>query len=249
MPRIADSRPTSKLVVFLVVLVSLSFAVLLSSSPTEKRLSVYSAAADYSLTVTEHGGRDYVGLLEILEPLGRVTARSRGGQWKLRFKDIEGQFANGSRKVRIRGNELDLGAPFVLANERGLVPVDSLVILLPRFLGHAVVFRNSARRLFIQEAATTYSAELSKTTPPKLILNFTTAVNPMIATEPGKITLSFLRDPVVGSGPPTVTFDDKSISSISFQEANGMAEITVSGSVPLLASFSNNRRTITIAPA
>jgi N-acetylmuramoyl-L-alanine amidase len=61
--------------------------------------------------------------------------------------------------------------------------------------------------------------------------------------------MSFLRDPVVGSGPPTTTFDDKTISSTSFQEANGMAQITVSGGVPLLASFSNNRRTITIAPA
>lgn len=232
------------------VLLGLGSVLLLSSSPTaEKRITVYSPSADYSLAVTEHGGRDYVGLLEMLEPLGPVTARAERGRWKLRFKDVDAQFASGNHKARIRGKELDLGGPFVLNSERGLVPIDSLVILLPRFLGHTVVLHNSARRLFIQLNGTTYSADLSKTSPPKLTLNFTTAVNPMIATEPGKITMSFLRDPVVGSGPATVTFDDKTISSASFQEANGMAEITVSGSVPLLASFSNNRRTITIAPA
>jgi N-acetylmuramoyl-L-alanine amidase len=238
------------------VLIVLAVAVLVGSvlrvsgSPTpEKRITIYSPSAEYSLSVAEHGGRDYVGLLEILEPLGRVAARTDHGRWKLRFKDVDAQFANGNPKARIRGRDLDLGAPFVLKNERGLVPIDCLAILLPRFLGQNVIFHNSARRLFIQQNGTTYWAELTKTSAAKLTLNFSTAVNPMIATEPGKVTMSFLRDPVVGSGPPTLSFDDKTISSTTFQETNGMAEITVSGSVPLLASFSNNGRTITIAPA
>lgn len=234
----------------LAVAVSIGSVVLLSGSPTpEKRITIYSPSAEYSLSVVEHGGRDYIGLLEILEPLGPVAAHTDHGRWKLRFKDVDAQFATGNSKARIRGRDLDLGAPFVLNNERGLVPIDCLAILLPRFLGQTVVFHNSARRLFIQQSGTTYAAELSKTSPAKLTLHFTTAVNPMIATEPGKLTMLFLRDPVVSSGPPTISFDDKAISSTTFQENNGMAEITVSGSVPLLASFSNNGRTITIAPA
>jgi N-acetylmuramoyl-L-alanine amidase len=61
--------------------------------------------------------------------------------------------------------------------------------------------------------------------------------------------MTFTRDPVIASGPPTVSFNATSISSASFVESNGAAEITISGGVPLLASFGNDGRTITIAPA
>jgi hypothetical protein len=44
-----------------------------------------------------------------------------------------------------------------------------------------------------------------------------------------------------------VTYNEKEISSTTFQESNGAAELTITGSLPLLASFSNDGRTITIA--
>jgi len=218
-------------------------------TPEEKRISIYSPAADYSLSVTEREGKDYVGLLEILEPLGGVTAKIEGQKWQLRFNDSDAQFTPDSNKARIRGRDVDLTARFLLENNRGLVPVDSLVTLLPNFLGIPVVFHTTARRLFISEAGTTYKTELKKTTPPKLVLNFSSPVNPTIGTEPGKLTMIFLRDPLVPSGPETVNFNDKAISSATFKENNGAVEVTVNGPVPLLASFSNDGRTITIAPA
>lgn len=218
-------------------------------APEEKRISIYSPAADYSLSITEREGKDYVGLLEILEPLGGVTARTQGQKWQLRFNDVDAQFTPGSSKVRIRGRDFDLAARFLMENNRGLAPVDSLVTLLPNFLGVPVVFHTTGRRLFISEAGTTYKAELRKTTPPKLVLNFSSPVNPTIGTEPGKLNMIFLRDPLVPSGPETVNFNDKTISSATFKEDNGAVEVTVNGTVPLLASFSNDGRTITIGPA
>jgi N-acetylmuramoyl-L-alanine amidase len=125
--------------------------------------------------------------------------------------------------------------------------VSSLTTVLPGFLGIPVVFHITARRLFINQAATHYTTDFNKTAP-KLVLNFTSPVNPSIGTEPGKLHMVFQRDPLLPSGPDTTDFDSKTISSASFQESNGAAEITVAGSVPLLASFSNNGRTITIAP-
>jgi N-acetylmuramoyl-L-alanine amidase len=80
-------------------------------------------------------------------------------------------------------------------------------------------------------------------------MNFSSPVNPTIGTEPGKVRMVFLRDPLLPSGPETINFHDKAIATARFQEANGAAEITVSGGVPLMASFSNDGRTITIAPA
>jgi N-acetylmuramoyl-L-alanine amidase len=220
-----------------------------SASPTEKRISVYSPVANYSLSVVERDNHGYVGLLEILEPLGPVTARMQDKKWKLRFNDVDGQFIPNDNRTRIRGKDFDLPQRFLMENGRGLVPVDSLVTLLPRFLGIPVTFHVEARRLFISEAGTTYSAELSKGAPPKLVMNFSSPVNPTIGTEPGKLHMVFLRDPLLAPAAPTVTFNNKTISSLNFQESNGAAEITVSGGIPLLASFSNDGRTITIAPA
>jgi N-acetylmuramoyl-L-alanine amidase len=120
---------------------------------------------------------------------------------------------------------------------------------LPQFIGIPVVFHVNSRRLFISEAGTTYTAEMNKSTPGKLVLNFSRPVNPSISTEPGKLRMSFLRDPLLPSGPQTVTYNEKEISSTTFQESNGAAELTITGSLPLLASFSNDGRTITIAPA
>jgi N-acetylmuramoyl-L-alanine amidase len=80
-------------------------------------------------------------------------------------------------------------------------------------------------------------------------MNFTSPVNPMIATEPGKLRMVFTREPLVPPGSQTLTFDSPAIPSATFQENNGTAEIIVNGPVPLFASFSNEGRTITITPA
>jgi N-acetylmuramoyl-L-alanine amidase len=234
------------LVLSLLVIASV---LVLSANPDEKRISVYSPVANYSLSIVQRDNRDYIGLLEILEPLGTVSARMQDKKWKLRFNDVDGQFIPGDTRARIRGKDLDLPQRFLMDEGRGLVPVDCLVTLLPRFLGIPVTFHVEARRLFISETGTTYTAELSKTTPPKLVLNFSSPVNPTIGTEPGKLHMVFLRDPLLASGTQTVTYNNKVIASLNYQESNGAAEITVFGGLPLLASFSNDGRTITIAAA
>ncbi|HEY1272327.1 MAG TPA: N-acetylmuramoyl-L-alanine amidase, partial [Terriglobales bacterium] len=155
----------------------------------------------------------------------------------------------GTNRVRIRGKDVDLAGPFLLENDRGLVPVESLVTLLPHFLGFPVTFHVGARRLFIKEEGTTYAIEFNKAGPPRLVMNFSAPVNPTIATEPGKLRMVFVRDPLLLSGAESASYNDKTIPSATFQESNGAVEIAVTGTVPLLASFSNDGRTITIAPA
>jgi N-acetylmuramoyl-L-alanine amidase len=218
-------------------------------SSEQRLLSVYSPVANYSLLLAQRDGRDYVGLLEMLEPLGTVSSKTEGQNWRLRFNGIEGVFPNGSSRVRIHGRDVDLPSRFLLENGRGLIPVDSVVTLLPDFLGFPVLFHSTARRLFVREQGTTYSTQLNNTNPAKVVLNFSSPVNPKIATEPGKLRMTFNRDPVVASGPPVVSFGSSAISSASFVENNGTAEITIAGGVPLLATFGNDGRTVTITPA
>jgi N-acetylmuramoyl-L-alanine amidase len=85
--------------------------------------------------------------------------------------------------------------------------------------------------------------------PGGLVINFSSPVNPMIATEPGKLRMVFQREALVAPGAETLTFASKVIASATYSENNGAAEIAVSATVPLFANFGNAGRTITISPA
>src|SRR5207244_3715728 len=143
----------------------------------------------------------------------------------------------------------DLPGKFKLENGRGLVPLASLGTVLPQFLGAPVAFRESSRRLFIGNVSVHFVAQVNRANPPSLVMEFSSPVNPMIATEPGKLRMVFTHEPIVPPSSQTLTFDSKTIPSASYQEDNGAVEITVNGSVPLFASFSNDGRTITVTAA
>jgi len=227
----------------------LATATLLSAAPAadEKHISVYSPVAIYTLPVQERAGREYVGLLELLEPLGRVSTETDGRHWRLRYNAVDAEFIAGRTRARIRGRDFDFTAPFLIENSRGLVPLSSLNGFLPRFLGAPVNLRESSRRLFIGDVGIQISFQLDHSNPPRLTLNFSAPVNPTISTEPGKLRMVFKRDPVVSPGSQSISFDNKVITQASYSENNGAAELDVAASEPLLASFSNDRRTIIVS--
>jgi N-acetylmuramoyl-L-alanine amidase len=224
-------------------------AIVPAGSADEKRISIYSPSANYSLPVVDRNGHEYVGLLEILEPLGTVNSRTDGLHWKIRYNDLEADFVNGKTRAKIRGRDFDLPSDFLLESGRGLVPAASLGALLSRILNLPTAFNENSRRLFVGNVATHFTAQLNRTTPLRLVMNFTAPVNPSIATEPGRLRMTFHREPIVAPGSTTLTFDDKTIPSATYAENNGTAEIDVNGTAPLMASFSNDGRTITIAAA
>lgn len=229
----------------LVILIPLS-AMILSGGP-EKHLSVYSVAANYSLPIVQRDGRDYVGLLEVLEPLGKVSARTDGTHWHLKYYREEDDFQVGKTRARIQGRDLELPAKFLVENNRGLVSVSSLSTLLPKILGGPVTLHEDSARLFIGSVATHFTASLAGDNPPRLVFNFTAPVNPTVATEPGTLRMTFAHEPVVSPASPTLTFGSRTIPSANYSEGNGTAVVTVHSTIPVMASFSNDGRTITIA--
>jgi len=241
-------RPLVRVLRAFTGLLVLASTILLSGSPEEKHIAIYSTAANYSLPVIERNLTEYVGLLEVFEPLGTVSAKINGTHWKFRYNDVDSEFTAGTNRARIRGTDVNLPASFLLENSRGLVPLASLGTLLPKILGGPVTFNPTARRLFIGDVAVHFTAQVMKTAPPVLVMNFTAPVNPAIATEPGKLRMVFSREGVVAPGSRSLTFDSQIIPSANFVEENGRAEVVVSSSVPLIASFSNDGRTITIGP-
>jgi len=240
------SRPRSLVLATAAVIAT---ALLLSAAAPEKHFTVYSVAANYSLSLVQREGRDYVGLLEVLEPLGKVSSKSDGPRWRLRYNNVEGDFQVGKTYARIQGRDAELSAKFLVENKRGLVPVSSLSSILPRFLGGPVTLHEDSGRLFIGSVATHFTASLSGDNPTRLVFNFTAPVNPMVATEPGKLHMTFSREPIVAPAAPTLTFGSKAIPSASYSEGNGTAVITVNSTLPVIASFSNDGRTVTIAPS
>jgi N-acetylmuramoyl-L-alanine amidase len=222
-------------------------AIFLSGTPVEKHLSVYSLAANYSVPVVQREGRDYVGLLDVLEPLGRVSAKTDGARWRLRYNNVETGFVADKNRAQVLGRDTDLGGKFLLENQRGLVPVSSLASLLPRILGGPVTLHELSDRLFVGSVGTHFTASLSSDNPPRLVFHFSAPVNPMIASEPGALHMTFKREPVVAPASPTLTFGSKGIPSASYSETNGAAVVTVNTSIPVMASFSNDGRTITVA--
>ena len=242
-----DLRGALHLVFFLGSLVF--FPVLLSPAVPQKRLSLYSTVANYSLPIVQRQGRDYVGLLEVLEPLGAVSAKSDGLHWRLHYNNILGEFTVDKNHARIQGHDADLSATFLMENGRGLVPLASLNSLLPRFLGGPATLHEESDRLFIGNVATHFTASVAPDDPSHLIFQFTAPVNPSVATEPGKLHMTFSHEPITAPASPTLTFASKNIPSAEYSESNGAAQITVTTTVPLMAAFSNEGRTITLTPA
>ena len=231
---------------------------LLSGATPDKHLSVYSVAANYSLPLVQRDGRDYVGLLELLEPLGRVSAKTEGSRWRLRYNNVQGDFQINKAHARVQDRDADLQGKFLLENQRGLVPVAALGSLLPRFLGGPVTLHEDSGRVFIGNIATHFTASLSSANPPKLVFHFSAPVNPTIATEPGAaehgaaahetLRMTFSHEPVVGPASPTLTFGSKAIPSATYSESNGTAIVTINSNIAVMANFSSDGRTITVAP-
>ena len=224
-------------------------ALLVSAAAPDKHLAVYSTAANYSVPVVQRQGQEYVGLLELLDPLGSVSAKSDPPRWRLHYNNVLGEFTVGSSRARVQGRDADLPGKFLMENGRGLVPLASLNSLLPRFLGGPATLREESNRLFIGNIATHFTASVAPNDPSRLIFRFTAPVNPSVASEPGRLRMTFRREPLTGPASPMLTFGSKIIPSADYSENNGAAEIEVTTSIPLIASFSPDGRTITLGPA
>jgi N-acetylmuramoyl-L-alanine amidase len=227
----------------------LFLAVLLApGAAPEKHLSVYSTAANYSLPIVQRQGHEYIGLLELLDPLGTVSVKVDPPRWHIHYKNILGEFTVGKTHARVQGRDSDLSGKFLMENGRGLVPLAGLGSLLPRFLGGPATLHQESGRLFIGNIATHFTASVSPDDPSHLVFHFTGPVNPSVAAEPGKLRMTFGHEPVTAPASPTLTFGSKTIPEATYSENNGTAQITVTTTVPLLASFSPDGRTITLAP-
>src|SRR5882762_11869012 len=137
----------------------------------DKRIMIFSPLTGFSLPVVERDGHDYVGLVDVLEPLGTVAATRDGTKWRLRFERRNAEFIGGQTQAQVEGKTLALASPFLLESGRGLVPVSGLGALVQEVTGtRPVVFHEDSRRLFVGKVAVRFTEELRKDSPPVLVL-------------------------------------------------------------------------------
>jgi N-acetylmuramoyl-L-alanine amidase len=219
-----------------------------ASAGKNQPIAVYSNLADYSLPVVQRNGQDYVDLVAVLEPLGTVSGKTEGSRWILDYDDVQGEFEQNSTKASIAGKSISLPGPFFLENDRGFVTLGSLPSILPLFLGKPVSFDAAAQRLMLGAVPIHFIAQLKSENPPSLVLEFSSPVNPRVATAPGSLQLTFHNEELAPPESSSLNFNSKVIPSAKYEEDNGTPVVTISGTVPLFAMFSNDGRTITIGP-
>ncbi|MGA2688049.1 MAG: N-acetylmuramoyl-L-alanine amidase [Candidatus Korobacteraceae bacterium] len=241
-----------------VVLPAIGLAVLVTHLATvhaqpADQLTVYSPQTSYSVPLLDVKGLPYAGLVDLLEPLGEIDARPDGKKYKVKFtppggRAVEAQFNEGKDKAKLLGQNYKLPANFVLQNDRGYVPLSSVPEIVNKLLAKPVQLHSAARRLFVGDVPIRYSLELDKSNPPKLVVSFPSPVNPTVATEPGRVRFTFHREPVVSNGQDSVNFEDAMITGAVFAEHDGLAELDVMGTAPLMANFADGGKTIIVTP-
>ncbi len=185
--------------------------------------------------------------------MGTVDARVDGKKLKLRFsapglREVELQFHDGKDKGKVGGNNLKLAANFVLRDGRGYVSLSSVSAVLSSALALPIRLNPGARRLFVGDVGKRFALELRSGAPSKLFVSFDSPVNPTIATEPGHIRFKFRRDPVLPAI-DQVSFADPLITGARFTEHDGVGELDVTGTGPLMANFADGGKTIVITAA
>ena len=232
------------------LLVAVTVATLLLPAPSaeEKRLTVYAPEHSYVVAIEPREGSDWVSLYDVLAPLGETTSRVEGHRWRLRFNRVNAEFDDRRQQARIGAFRVDLAAPPRLEGDRGLVPYASISALAAHFLEKRVDFHAASHRLLIGDVGIRFTATVKKGETSVVVLSFSAPVNPTISTEAGTLRMTFRRQPVV-SYSEHFSFDNNLIPSATYTESGGTAELTMTGTAPLMASFGEGGKTITISPA
>jgi N-acetylmuramoyl-L-alanine amidase len=232
---------SGRVTTLLLLLLAISFA----AEP--RRVAVYAPQADYQVDILVRDGVDYVGITDLLEPLGRLESHIEGKKLILVFNGGAAEFQDAKRQYRTRSSsKLELASNFVLVDGRGYIPTASMVHLLSNIAGQSVEFHAAPRRLFVGSTQFHFSAEL-RHAPYRLVLSFPNPVNPSTTIEKNRVRLLFHREPVVSNGTDNASYGDPFVASTSFTEIPGGAEFIANILQPATVSVSDGGRTVTIA--
>src|SRR5208283_5065113 len=132
--------------IFVRVTTLLLFLLAVCFAAEPRRVSVYAPRATYQVDILVRDGVDYVGLTDLLEPLGRLESRVQGNKLTLVFNGAAADFQDGKRPYRTSANpRLELASNFLLVDGRGYIPAASMTQLLARIADQSAEFHTASR--------------------------------------------------------------------------------------------------------
>ncbi|HEU4415183.1 MAG TPA: N-acetylmuramoyl-L-alanine amidase [Candidatus Angelobacter sp.] len=246
----------NRLRIIIIAAAGLCCALEIAGAGNDQQLTVYTAQKSYSLPVFDRDGQPYIAVEDLLLPLGAAPPRMKGKEWRFELNKIDVRLTDGKEKALMHSGPFDLGGKVRVENDRVLVPMAAALPMLTRLLSTSVDFHQPARRIFVGNIFTRFTASYSNGQTPSLVLNFTQPVTPdrnreevsgAFFTHTDRMTLRFKKEPVVGDPKPQ-QFGDGAIQSLDFREDNGAATITITGNTKLKVLRSDDGRTITLQP-
>ena len=126
--------PDAESALHLVRVTTLLLFLATSFAAEPRRVAVYAPQTNYQVDILVRDGVDYVGLTDLLEPLGRLEVAHRGQETSSWYSMADAaEFQDGKRQYRTRSsNKLELPSNFLLVDGRGYVPSASMTQLLPQ---------------------------------------------------------------------------------------------------------------------
>ncbi|HUQ50403.1 MAG TPA: N-acetylmuramoyl-L-alanine amidase [Terriglobales bacterium] len=221
---------------------------LLSLSSEDKQLSVYAPQATFTVRVNDRDGREYVDLFSVLEPISNARMKEDGTTSTITAGSIEATFVNGETMARVGRKRLTFANKLVVENGRVQVPLAALTVLLTELAGSRASIHESGRRLFVENTQTRFTVELTKGESSELVMAFPMRVSPSIIQDGNQIKLIFKKEPVI-FGADNYSFTDPLIQGVRFEEKNGLAEIIVSATAPVMVTFADEGKMLRVRAA
>ena len=233
----------SSLIAIALLIILLS-GVLLSFE--NEKLVVYGARGRVEAETGSENGLIYVNLGGVLLSEGDYSTKSvRGGlRYELSGHRIEARA--GARDLRADNKVVKLEDGVVMRSDQAWIPMSNVAEVLRTALKKPAQLRGG--RLLIGDAADFITTEYRPGDPSTVVLHFREPVNPVIDTSEGKLTLNFRQEPVV-MNTAKVDYADKTFQRLEFSESAGAAQITLQGTIPLMAKFEDGNRQIVITAA
>src|SRR5712671_6110636 len=146
--------------------VALCFALAVSGTAPEQQLTVYTSQTSYSLPALDRGGKSYVSVTDLLLPLGATKPILKGKEWKFALNKAEVRLTKGKEKATIGGKQVELGGKLLVENGRVMLPMVAVLPVLGRLLNTTVDYHQPARRLFVGNTFTRFTADFKNVEQP-----------------------------------------------------------------------------------
>ncbi len=229
-------------------------AVVHAQSSGPNQLSVYAPQTSYTVPLLDVNGQPYVGLVELFEPLGPLDARVDGKKYKVHFTPPGGRpWRCNSPTARTRAK---FAETITSCRQISFFRMDAAMFrlsvvsdLVSKLLATDTEFHPASRRLFIGNVQVRYTLELHKDNPSRLLLGFSVAGQSLDRDRTWTRAPHLSPRTLVSTSAETIPYSDPLITGVTFSEHDGLAEIDITGTAPLMANFADGGKTIIVTGA